>query len=56
MTEHTHDLILAHLSGECNNLQLLQKLALDRLANLQRRDILLEIAKQEMPLATRWLL
>lgn len=56
LTEHTHDLILAHLSGECNNMQLLQKLALDRLANLQRRDILLEIAKQEMPLATRWLL
>ena len=38
------------------SMKLLQKLALDRLANLQRRDILLEIAKQEMPLATRWLL
>ncbi len=56
LTECTGTLILAHLSGECNNPELLQKLALDRLANLERRDILLEIAKQEVPLATRWLL
>ena len=56
LSEHTTGLILAHLSGECNNLELLRKLALDQLANLERRDILLEIARQDTPLATRWLL
>ena len=56
LTEHTRNLILAHLSGECNNFELLRKLALDRLANLERRGILLEIARQDTPLSTRWLL
>ena len=56
LTAKTGKVILAHLSEECNNSTLLEKLALDRLANLQRQDILLEIAKQDTVLAAEWLL
>ena len=56
LDDRTRELILAHLSGECNNFELLNNLAQKTLANLQRTDILLEIARQEVPLATRGLL
>ncbi len=55
LTTESEELILAHLSRECNNRELLEELAKETLANLERSDILLEIASQEHPLATRWL-
>lgn len=48
-------LILAHLSSECNNHELLQRLASERLANFNRQDILLKIAEQTEPSETFWL-
>ena len=55
LTEESRLLILAHLSAECNNCELLAGLAEKTLKNMKRTDILLKIAKQESPLETLWL-
>ena len=47
LTEHTHDLILAHLSGECNNMQLLQKLA--PALNVEVTDLLMDFSTPDKP-------
>ena len=55
LTEESRWVVLAHLSSECNNCELLAGLAEKTLKNLKRTDILLKIAKQETPLETFWL-
>ena len=50
-----HHLILGHLSGECNTMDL----ALNNMANclnrLHRTDVTLQAARQDVPLPTVWL-
>jgi len=55
LTPESRMLVLAHLSGECNNCELLADMAEKTLKNLERTDILLKIAKQDTPLETFWL-
>lgn len=55
LTEDTRELIFAHLSRECNSIELLEELARERLVNLCRSDILFKIAVQAFPLDTVWI-
>lgn len=55
LTPDSASLVLAHLSSECNNCELLADMAEKTLANLGRSDILFTIASQESPLETFWL-
>lgn len=55
LTEESSSLVLAHLSEECNNRELLADMAEKTLENLGRQDIFLQIAGQESPLETVWL-
>lgn len=50
ITNKTSHIILAHISSECNNYEIVENLALQTLAKLKRNDILLKIALQEDPL------
>lgn len=55
LTPECGTLVLAHISSECNNRELLADMAEKTLQNLGRTDILLHIAKQDSPLDTFWL-
>lgn len=55
LTPETVSLVLAHLSSECNDRNLLANMAESRLKNIGRTDILLSIASQDEPLDTFWL-
>lgn len=55
LTARTRVLFLSHLSEECNCAQLLLNIAREKLAELNRNDILLQIALQAKPLPTVWL-
>ena len=55
LTEDSVSLVLAHLSEECNNRDLLEDMAEKTLQKLGRADIFLSIACQEKPLETFWL-
>lgn len=55
LSSRTKFLCLAHLSSECNSSDLLRSLAQKRLAEMQKNDILLEIAAQSIPSKTVWL-
>jgi hypothetical protein len=50
LAENTKCLILAHISRECNDYQLVSKLAEARLAELNRQDITFHTATQDIPL------
>ena len=54
LTEQTKCLILGHLSEECNDREFLEEMAWDRLTQLNRTDILFQIAAQEYFLPTVW--
>jgi hypothetical protein len=55
LTEESRCVILAHLSSECNDLELVRTLASAQLAKMRRDDILLLIAEQAKPIQTVWL-
>lgn len=50
----TQRLILVHLSRECNSLDLVWAMARQRLAELGRNDIVLDVVTQDEPLPTAW--
>ncbi|MBR2364752.1 MAG: MBL fold metallo-hydrolase [Lentisphaeria bacterium] len=52
ITGETRNIILAHISSECNNCEIVENLALQTLAKLKREDILLKVALQETPLGS----
>lgn len=54
LTDQTKCLIFGHLSEECNDRELLEEMTLDRLAEMQRKDIMFHIAAQEYFLPTFW--
>jgi len=51
ITEETKHVFLVHLSRECNNYEIVEKTARQKLADMRRENILLKIATQE-PLST----
>ncbi len=51
----TKHLILYHLSSDCNSPELVANLANAKLAEMNRNDINLQIAKQDQPLNTIWI-
>ena len=51
LSENTKHLVLAHISRECNDYQLVSQLAEARLAEL-KRDIAFHVARQDAPLDT----
>lgn len=55
ITEKTKSLILSHLSEECNCSELVQKIGQQKLAEMERTDILLRVAQQNEPLSTIWI-
>ena len=55
ITEETRHVILAHISSECNNCEIVENLALQVLAKMKREDILLRVALQETPLESFFL-
>ena len=50
VTEETHEIILAHISSECNDCGIVENLAFRTLAKLKREDIVLKVALQDSPL------
>lgn len=54
VTQETGAVILAHISQECNSMELVQNLAQTRLADMNRPDVSLMLAKQDEPLPTIW--
>lgn len=55
LSEKTRYLCFSHLSCDCNSYELVENLALKKLAELNRTDILLAVARQEDPSPTCWL-
>jgi phosphoribosyl 1,2-cyclic phosphodiesterase len=55
LTERTMILFLVHVSSECNSYDLVRALAADKLAEINRSDILLEVVEQNEPVNTVWL-
>lgn len=55
VTEKTQKIILAHISGECNDRKIVENLAMQTLSKLEREDILLRVALQESPLESFFL-
>ncbi len=55
LCEKTKRLILAHISRECNDSELVMNMARETLAGLCRQDVELAVARQEEPLETCWL-
>ena len=50
LAENTKHLVLAHISRECNDYQLVSKLTEARLAELNRQDVAFHVATQDAPL------
>ncbi len=55
LTEDSAVLVLAHLSEECNDRNLLEDMTEQTLKKIGRTDIFLSIADQDQPLETFWL-
>jgi phosphoribosyl 1,2-cyclic phosphodiesterase len=51
----TRHVCLCHLSGECNDRELVSRLAAAKLAEIGREDIAISVAEQNTPSETIWL-
>ncbi len=56
LSERTRRLVFAHLSHECNCPDLVARMAAESLKDLNRTDISVDIASQEEPLQTYWIM
>lgn len=54
LAPQTKHLILAHISRECNTYDLAMDAATRKLAELNRQDVMLQVARQDSPLNTVW--
>jgi len=54
VSEKTHDIVLAHISRECNTTEKAHETAVAALDTIRRDDISLSIAEQERPHDTVW--
>lgn len=55
LTPNTRQLFLVHISGECNDRNLLRDLAEKKLTELKRNDIFLSLPEQSGPSLTAWI-
>jgi phosphoribosyl 1,2-cyclic phosphodiesterase len=55
VAKNTRHVILAHMSQECNRLDLVERCGQQCLEHLQRSDIKMSVASQDRPLPTAWL-
>lgn len=55
LTPRTKALFLTHISSDCNDVNLVEKLASDKLHDIGRTDIVLKVVKQDEPIETVWL-
>ena len=51
LTKDSRFLFLGHLSGECNRVDIVEKMAISKLSEINRSDVALSIMKQDSPLA-----
>ena len=56
LTDKTRFLLFGHLSSECNSRDLVNEMARDRLDYLNRQDIAYQIAEQNVPAETFWII
>ena len=56
LTEKTRFLLFGHLSSECNSRDLVKEMAHERLDYLNRNDIAWQIAEQDSPAETFWII
>ena len=54
VANNTHDVVLAHISRECNTSEKAHDVAAETLSNLNRKDVSLSLAEQERPHETVW--
>ena len=54
VAENTHDIVLAHISRECNTTEKAHDTAEAALSSIRRDDISLSVAEQEVPHSTIW--
>lgn len=54
VTAETRNLVLAHISQDCNQYDLALRTAADKLAALQRQDIFLTCGRRDQPTPTVW--
>ncbi len=55
ITERTSALFLVHVSSECNTYELVRELARQKLHEMRRQDIFLQVVEQSVPVPTYWL-
>ena len=54
VAENTHDIVLAHISRECNTAEKAHEAAEEALSSIRRSDVGLSVAEQEIPHNTIW--
>ena len=54
ISSNTRNVVLVHLSEECNTAELAESTARNKLCELGRNDVNLQIAKQDLPMPTLW--
>ena len=54
LSSNTRNVLLMHISQECNTHELAETLARQKLQNLGRHDVNLQAASQDKPLPTAW--
>lgn len=55
LTDKTKYLVMAHVSTDCNGYELVENLTSERLAKIERADILMRVAKQDESLEPIWI-
>jgi len=54
LAPHTRNLVLAHISAECNKYELAMQSAQNKLIQLQRQDVFLTCGRHRQPIPTVW--
>ena len=54
VTEHTHNLVLAHISHDCNKYEIAEQEASRALRDMQRQDMFIACGRRENPIPTIW--
>ncbi len=54
VTQNTHNLVLAHISNDCNKYEIAEKEASDALRAMQRQDMFIACGRRENPIPTIW--
>lgn len=55
LSERTAALFLAHVSAECNSYELVREIARQKLHEMRRHDVFLQVVEQSVPFPTYWI-